>query len=108
MSAIPVPVTTDACAEQAKLWLTRTKEKLEEANRLAEEAEQKVNYPHAYEYNRDKRAAASRATDAGQHLQGYALTLQLFPFGGAMGCSANFGTCLHFSMYTLQQRATDA
>jgi len=38
------------CAEQAKLWLTRTKVKLEEANRLAEEAELKVSYtrPHAH------------------------------------------------------------
>ncbi len=30
-------------AEQAKLWLTRTKVKMEEANRLAEEAEHKVS-----------------------------------------------------------------
>ena len=38
-----MPITSGSCAQQEKLWLTRTRAKLEEANHLAEEAEKKVS-----------------------------------------------------------------
>ena len=42
--SVPSVLTRRKCAtKQVKLWVTRTKVKLEEANRLAEEAEEKVS-----------------------------------------------------------------